>query len=280
VVAFVFLTGAPWWLNSDLGELKINYKLNQVIFFVFISSILIVTLIIACLVGYYQYTTKKRKKEKLEKKERELTKREKDLERTYAIKHRLHMITHEIRDQIVDVRSDKNKYPNIKLISQALCEKVKLYFSESIDCKDISIGVAIRIARKNTQNCKTEYVTVGRAGLSPGRDRGSVPLLSDEGLAKILQHDKGSQGMLVIYSLQKAIDAFVYTKQPNDTNFPDDIKSMMVAPINGWDGQQKRMLGILFVTSRRENTFGKKYTDSVGFIADALANLYSALVLP
>lgn len=64
VVAFIFLTGAPWWLNSDLGELNINYKLNRVIFFVFISSILIVTLIIACLVGYYQYTTKKRKKEK------------------------------------------------------------------------------------------------------------------------------------------------------------------------------------------------------------------------
>ena len=39
------------------------------------------------------------------------------------------------------------------------------------------------------------------------------------------------------------------------------------------------MIGILYVTSKNKNVFGEKYTDSMGFISDALATVYSDLIV-
>lgn len=120
---------------------------------------------------------------------------------------------------------------------------------------------------------------MGRAGLNSNRSDSSNDLSATDGVAKFFTSKGGSHGMIQINNLEEAEAEGIFIRDKNDKNFPNDIRSMMICPINGWDGESKGMLGILYVTtSERFSIFGEKYTDSMGFISDALAIVYSELI--
>jgi len=64
---------------------------------------------------------------------------------------------------------------------------------------------------------------------------------------------------------------------PNDRKFINEVRTMMVAPINGFDGTQKSMLGVVYVTSSKD-IFSARHVDAFRGIADALGLGYSMLI--
>lgn len=193
--------------------------------------------------------------------------------RSLSIKYQLHMIAHTIRDRYLNINS-ANKNIDIESISNGFCNLIQRYFS--LLTNNDRIGVAIRIARKVSG--KVAYVTVGREGLNLNRAQSSEPLYEDQGLAKILNDKIGRKGMLIINDIDEAGRIGAFMKQKNDTDFPSDYVTMMVSPIIGWDGRSKGMLGILYVTAKEPGVFSEKHTDSMGFVTESLANIYSELL--
>lgn len=63
----------------------------------------------------------------------------------------------------------------------------------------------------------------------------------------------------------------------NDKNFNGEINALLVAPVNGFDGEKISMLGLLYVTSIKD-IFGRKNVDSIGAIADILGIAFSRII--
>lgn len=196
----------------------------------------------------------------------------KRIKRSLGMKHSLHMIAHMIRDKQVSLHENES-IPNIEDVTKNLCLIISDYFQILTDEEDI--GVAIRVAIKKPDGIY--YRTIGRAGLNENRSNTSEDLACNEGLAMFFNSEAGRHGVLVINDMKGAKDVFKYDF--NSKSYPNDITTMMTCPINGWDGNGKGMLGILFVTSRKKRIFGEKHTDSMGFISDALATILSDMIL-
>ena len=201
--------------------------------------------------------------------------------RSLEMKNQLHVIAHAIRDVQIDVAKKakiNDNCPDIKAISDDLCLQIQKYFKILIPNKDI--GVAIRIADKSGVEATSSYKTYGRAGLNQHRHESSEPLRRDAGVARRLITKKFCKGVSIYNDLNAAIEHGSYHETSNDIKYPNDVKKMMVAPINGWDSEKKAMLGILFITSNSpEKTFAHKHVDSMAFVTDILATMYSDLIL-
>lgn len=193
--------------------------------------------------------------------------------RSLAMKHQLHMIAHSIRDKYVRLNSDGQRL-DVREISELLCGLIQQYFSILISKHQI--GVAIRVASE--LNGRVAFVTAGRAGLNPNRSTTTEPLFEDQGIAKVFQDPRGRRGVIFINDIDEAANIGAFLRQDNDRNYPADYHTMMVAPINGWNGKGKGILGILYVTSPDSNVFSEKHVDSMGFVCDCLANIYSEIV--
>ncbi|MGI0014062.1 MAG: hypothetical protein ACREBU_11555 [Nitrososphaera sp.] len=193
--------------------------------------------------------------------------------RSLSIKYQLHMIAYTIRERYLKINSD-NTNIDVENISNGFCNLIQRYFA--ILTNNNRIGVAIRIARKVSG--KVAYVTVGREGLNLNRANSSELLYEDQGLAKILNNAIGGKGILIINDIDEAGKIGAFVKQKNDTDFPSDYVTMMVSPIIGWDGKSRGMLGILYVTAKDLGVFSEKHTDSMGFVSDSLANIYSEIL--
>lgn len=196
----------------------------------------------------------------------------KRIKRSLDMKHSLHVIAHTIRDKQISLHHN-DSIPNIEDLTKNLCLIISDYFQILMDEEDI--GVAIRVAIKESDG--VYYRTMGRARLNENRSSTSEDLACNEGLAMFFNSEVGRHGVLVINDIKGAKDVFKYDF--NSQTYPNDISTMMVCPINGWDGAGKGMLGILFVTSRKHRIFGEKHTDSMGFISDALATILSDMIL-
>lgn len=101
-----------------------------------------------------------------------------------------------------------------------------------------------------------------------------MSILSDEGIALALRQ-KGIKGVFLIPEIDVAINCGYWKETPND-KLPD-VKTLMVAPVNGWDGENKVMLGILYVTSRN-NPFVARHTLPLKAFADILGLAYPSLL--
>jgi len=80
-----------------------------------------------------------------------------------------------------------------------------------------------------------------------------------------------SQGILIYNDLNKAATVGAFKLTENDSKYADEIRTMMVAPLNAWDGNRQSMIGIIYITSRERKTFSAKHVDSLRFIADKVA---------
>jgi hypothetical protein len=106
--------------------------------------------------------------------------------------------------------------------------------------------------------------------MEPTRKENSEPIPADKGLASALRQ-KGNLGVFIIRDIAEAVDSGMWMKTKNDS-LPD-VRTLMVAPINGWEHGEKVMIGILYVTSRK-NPFAPAHTLPSKAIADLLGLVY------
>lgn len=195
--------------------------------------------------------------------------------RSLEAAHHLHELAHFIRDKSAEcvrlgrAQSGYDSGRELESYGEALCERIKDYFSCLTG--DITIEAAIRLATEPQDI--VEYATIGRSsGLSRARKVTTEPLPANVGIARFLSEEHGSRGVLLYRDLQKAADKGTYRLTHNDKEYRGEIVTMMAAPMNAWSDAGKSMIGILYVTSRLDNTFATKHVDSVRFAADTTAS--------
>ena len=119
------------------------------------------------------------------------------------------------------------------------------------------------------------YITrVRTSGLNKNRETTSEPIIANQGIPRYLI-EKGCQEILIYVDINEAIELGLFKKTKSEEKYPNEIKTMIVCPLNAWDGSRKSMIGILYITSRKDNVFSEKHVDSARFIADTLANSIS-----
>ncbi|MDD4928402.1 MAG: hypothetical protein PHP85_03865 [Gallionella sp.] len=249
--------GAPWWW-PDNTPTTIEFSVKSIAgFFAITVSVVIILLLI--------YLRKR-------------------IQRSLNMKYQLHRLTHDVRDRqtamhskLVPTKSySKGKLTKeLELMLAEICANLSDYFKELI--RDDTITVSIRLAVPDKTN-GIAYKTFARSkGLNQNRSKHSEPIPANEGIPRFLRDEKNSQGVLFYYDLIVAAQSGAYKFTKNDTQYPEDISTMMVAPLNAFSGSKQDMIGILYVASRNQGVFKVSHVDSMAFVADhtamAIANI-------
>ncbi|MCQ8128475.1 hypothetical protein [Methylomonas rivi] len=210
-------------------------------------------------------------------------------QRSLNIKAELHNLLHESRDEICNLQSRISQYPDnldpihisseknsLVQFSNKICEIIAKYFAELV--RDKTVGAAIRMSafNPNNQNNAVSYVTIGRANLSPGRKDTSEPIPKSEGIVKFFM-EKNIEGALYYHDLEKAAVKGLYKRTKNDDDYPEDIKTLIVAPISAWNGEKKDLVGLLFITSKTSKIMHPRHVDLINFTADCLSVIYTCI---
>lgn len=197
--------------------------------------------------------------------------------RTSRTGSQMHNLCHEVRDfvgSIQKVAADGHPHEyraEFNHFNHGVTERIAKFFRSLLS--DRTINCAVRLASKDDSNIES-FVTVGRSSeMEKGRKEAACPLPSDKGVALKLRTEN-RQGVLYVYDIQDAIERGWWHESPTD-KYPD-VKTLMIAPINGFtDGSpDKSMLGIIYVTSRRNGTFRKIHMNTMRAIADYLGTVY------
>ncbi len=106
----------------------------------------------------------------------------------------------------------------------------------------------------------------------------SEDIKATEGIPNLFLNKK-FLGVLIYNDLEEAAKLELFKKTQNEQLFKNEIKTLMVAPLNAWDGEIQAMIGLLYLTSREKKTFSIKYVDTIRFVADMVSNAISFTVL-
>lgn len=206
--------------------------------------------------------------------------------RSLEIKALLHNFSHYLRDCQSNIfkrtilqndlfdKEDSELYKFSDYMDK-ICEYIRDYFV--LMTHDSTVNCAIRIAveddKPNNKGARIVYRTLGRSsGLSSTRAETTEDIPSNRGIPRYLNDEQNCKGILRYNDLQEASQLGVFKITANEQNFPDEIKTMFVAPMNGWDGKSHSMVGLLYVTSRNNNVFRRKHVDCMRFVADMVAS--------
>jgi hypothetical protein len=187
----------------------------------------------------------------------------------------LHSLTHEIRDRVNKIQSLEPSQRGAETIHfhQHIVDKIAAYFRHRV--RDPSVSCCIRLA-ENTDGA-IQYVTAARAsGLVQERKEYTVPISSNEGIAKAFL-EKKCNGSFLIRDLKMAVEAGIWKPMENDKF--EDARFFLVCPINGWQRGKRTMIGILFITSRK-NTLAPGHWLPQKAIADLLGLVYPMIYSP
>ena len=203
------------------------------------------------------------------------------------LKWYLHQLAHYLRDRNVKGEelaiekkglSKTQTEDSFLTFCNEICNYSRAYFRELI--KDNTVECAIRLADKHTDDPSDQnifYCTAGRSqGFNPGRDEASEPIPANRGVPCFFLRQK-CHGVLIYHDLKKSADNGTFIITENEKRYHNDLKTLMVAPINGWTGKHKSMIGLLYVTSKG-NPFRVKHVDSMRLIADMLAKAIPRIV--
>lgn len=184
-----------------------------------------------------------------------------------------HNLTHTIRDQasavVTSATEGGYKYA-FQEFNSSTAENISSLFRKALNNNGITC--AIRLAY--FLGDKEHYVTVGRSsGLDLSRKDNSQPIPSNEGVARILRQ-KNQLGILIVKDIKEAIKRNVWFATPNDS-LPD-IKSVMVAPINGFVNNRKSMVGLLYIGAKKD-MFTQFHVDIIRGFADFLGTIYPVI---
>lgn len=214
-------------------------------FSVIVSSLIVLLIVFIALPLYARYHTQK----------------------SLKMKAKLHHLVHDSRDAVSElfrrvdlndrrsVRSMRTKRANkeprherkhLSDFSNRACETVADYFSTLLGDDTIGCAIRIGIADPLKSSDEIKYVTVGRSGvLNRGRSETSQPVPRSAGIPKFfLSDDVACKGILFYDDLDKAVANGAYLKTRNDEIYKDDIKTMVVAPLNGWNGVKADLIGL------------------------------------
>ena len=245
--------GAPWWWPANVpAEITVDLRYLFLIVFLVFGGLFTLTLI------YLRKRTM----------------------RSLETKYYLHQLAHDIREKQSELHEklapnkkfSKNKLnKELEMLLSQICENVCKHFN--LLTGDDSIGVAIRLATLGSNKKSIVYKTYARSkGLNSHRKKHSEPIPINKGIPRFLREDKNAQGVLFYNDLIGAEEDGTYTLTKNDKLYPDEIITMMVAPLNAWSGVEPDMIGLIYITSRKKNTFKPKLVDSLGFVADLTAS--------
>jgi len=247
-----FLTNAPWWFPKN-SEKQISVAVFSC-FLLFIGVVLLVFITIALV---YNRNQKK----------------------SNILISLFHGIIHKIRDDyceslmILNNSEIKNTIYIVNTV-ESLCEKIREYFTKLKRTDEI--GVAIRLANKNNEN-KIVYETIGRANLNPERKKTSVGILGNEGIPAYFKN-KCYSGILIYNDIENASKELLFKLTENEQKYKDEIQSFIVAPLNCFDGADKSMIGLLYITSRKKNYFDSRDIEHIKALGDLIAIIISQIV--
>lgn len=261
-VIFTLITmGAPWWwpVNAEITTIKLSQLLTGAIFFLGTLGFILVA---------------KFRKEAI---------------RTSEVRWQIHHLAHFLRDKFTyyceqsrstDSPPDHYRNQDFRSLLIEICERLRDYFRSLTSDETVEIAIRLAVKQQLTDpQSPIVYRTIARsAGLNQARETTTEDIPSHEGIPRFLMHDKNSQGVLLYKDLKAADSLGTYKFTKNDELYGDDIKTMMVAPMNAWDGKSQSMIGILYVTSRKEKTFSAKLVEPIGFASDAVANAIATIV--
>lgn len=215
------------------------------------------------------------------------------VKRSLQIKSLLHSFTHEARDGIQAILERTQPKPGRPAKNDLLHERSHLLkFSDSIAetiaayvrlfTGDSTAGCSIRLAQDVPGDGKDEivYVTVGRSGnLNKNRAKTSEPIGRNEGIPKFFLGDsQACHGLLFYDDVKLAASHDLYKRTKNDAEFENDYSSMIVAPLNGWNGFNSDLIGLLCFTSKTSRLLQPKQVDLFKFTADHLASCYMSMI--
>ncbi|NTW73180.1 MAG: hypothetical protein HGA49_13205 [Eubacteriaceae bacterium] len=200
-------------------------------------------------------------------------------ERDMRIKAACHMLAHNLRDEqnklfkrfeIENSQLSKIENERSREYFERICGYVSQFFTVLLPNKGIEAGIRLAIESKEGDGVIV-FATVGRStGLNSKRDESSEAIPANEGIPGFFYKRK-NHGVLIYNDLAEAHKQGTYKKTANDDVFKGEIVTMMVAPLNAWDGKRFSMFGLLYVTSRYEHVFSLRHVDSMRFVADVIA---------
>ena len=195
--------------------------------------------------------------------------------------HRFHQFYHLTRDDFAQILFSQKNGPEramrLERFHRDTVQRLALFYRDLLN--DETVNCAIRLAEmvkdQNAESDQEAYVTKGRSdGMSIERQNGTKPIPGDKYLANALRSQK-SLGVYIIHDIQVAADAAMWLKSENDNL--QDVKTLMIAPINGWESTTKVMVGILYVTSAKD-PFLPHHSSSLKAFADSLGMIYPILL--
>ena len=183
----------------------------------------------------------------------------------------LHHFCHFTRDDVafLTFQAESRELTRNQLLDFHLhaVERIAMYFQATLN--DPSIGCAIRVAE--IVDNVPQYVTWARtSNMSPQRQHLTRPIPSDKGIAHFLRQH-GSRGVFMIRDIPLAVELGYWKATPTDDL--SDVRTLMVAPVNGWESDQKVMFAILYVTAPRD-IFRPRHVLPLKSFADILGMIY------
>ena len=255
LVGILLLTDKPFWFPyverfiSNASDSNATFSVYSVFFVLSVYSVFFVLLaLIPSLIFYVVRRTK----------------------RSLAIKKNIHDLVHFVRDFQTDYYLVENKANfNTSVRTYDLLSLIKSHFDLLIPNCDIKVAVRLY----SEKNEVFAYHTIERAGLSADRENTTSPLSPKDSLPRFFNNERG---VLIINDIYKSDH---YKPQENDRKF-NDYKSVMVAPINGYDAESEnnKLIGLLFISSN-DQCFNQIHVDSIAFIADMLAIFFVMLTV-
>ena len=254
-VLTLFTMGVPWWIPD-------SYKLNGQITIQHQDLIVGSFIVLGGFLTLSFYYLRKRSIRSLD------------------TKYYLHQLSHDIRDKQTDLHEklfgDKKYslgklHKDLELLLNEVSENISSHFK--LITGDSTICVAIRLVRYEKSDRQLYYRTYARSkGFNPQRKKNSQDIPANKGIPRFLKEDNDGQGILIYNDLKAAKENGTYFFTKNDDKFPDDVKTMMVAPLNAWSGSKESMIGLLYITSRESDVFKPIHVDSMAFAADLTAS--------
>jgi len=204
--------------------------------------------------------------------------------RALAMKASFHDLAHKIRDVTSDTYqrttgkkgavTDRDPIHERKHLTDSSNEIATLVRDFIVELTgDKSVGCAIRLAQDRPGDAadSIEYVTVGRSNLNGNRHKTTEAIPASEGIPKFfLASEQACNGILFFDDLKTATSNGIYKRTDNDSKF-QDYSTLVAAPLNGWNGKRRSLIGILCISSHSKKILNIRQIDIYRSIADMLA---------
>lgn len=205
--------------------------------------------------------------------------------------NRLHSLAHYLRDWEVRISegeghlSGDDKF-GLLAFADGACERIRKVFSVLTGDRSVNAAVRLAVLAEAGSPGAEEmvvYRTIGRStGLNQNRAATTVDVPANGGVAGYLMKEGGAgevaHGVLFYHDISAAAQRHAYSLSENDSRYKGEVTTMIVAPLNAWDGKGRSMIGLLYVTSGTTGTFRDDHIEYMKMIADTLAPTLSHLV--